>query len=204
MRFLASLLVPLLVVTLAYVGVVTGRKHRDYTSQAASKLVFKPLQCDAGCGAWTGGGGSPLPKEPSESQCALALQRIVKQPQNCGQKYLSGAARSVYLPIYNWFDLDVSAVALQYANDNGVGVEVYDAFGNEIAAVNTIGKVQSPSPVPETYNVGSGRTWALNYPTYYTVASLGLAFLAQNIYSVDGQVLLIVISKELTLLPQVC
>ena len=196
MQFLSSILVTLLV---ALSG-ISARKERDYTALAAAKLMSKPLQCASGCEV---GGGSPLPRKPSESQCSLALQRIVKQPQNCGQKYLSGAARNVYLPVYNWFGNDVVQVAQQYALDNGVGVEVYDAFGSEVASISTTGTVLTPS-TEKTFNIATERTWALNYPTYYTSSSTGLGYLAQNVYSFDGKILLVVISKELVLLPQVC
>lgn len=197
-----QLLTAILVSMLLAIGGASAHKQRDYNAIAASKLVSVPLQCATVCEKDCG--WSPLPRDPSESQCSLALQRIVKQPQSCGMKYLSGPARNVYLPIYDWFGANINLVALQFASDNGVGVEIYDAFGNELVLISPTGVALTPSATKEVPSFDVVRTWALNYPTYMISTVEGLGMLAQKVFSVDGQVLVIIISKELNLLPAVC
>lgn len=155
------------------------------------------------------GGYSPLPPKASYSQCALALERIVKQPQSCAMKYLSAPARNVYSPIYNWFttgdEVTIEQVAQQFAFDNGVGVEVYDAFGNEIAQVDENGNIL---PVDPNVTVGFelARTWALNYATFVREeeSEEAAASIAQNVWNVRGELLTVVISKPVNVLPVVC
>lgn len=148
-------------------------------------------------------GYSPLPARASESQCGLALQRIVMQPQSCAQKYMSGAARNIYLPIYQWFvNETLVSTALQFAGDNGVGVEVFDAFGNVLVQITTSGAVGSTETDPFGFDLS--RTWALNYPTFLRQEAEGIASITQNIWNVDGQLLTIEIAKDINSLPVIC
>lgn len=153
------------------------------------------------------GGWSPLPPKASFSQCSLALERIVKQPQSCAMKYMSGPARNVYSPVYNWFadseEIDVVSVAQEFALQNGVAVEVYDAFGNEIANVDDAGNIL-PNDSTKFVGFELARTWALNYATFVRDEDKGVASIAQNVLSVRGQMLTVVISKSTALLPIVC
>ena len=194
MQFISTLL-PLL----PFLAVVTST--RDYDRRAMKSLVAGQSLLER---AIEIGGYCPLPPKASFSQCSLALERVVKQPTSCAMQYMSGAARSVYLPIYNWFtDGSVDAVAQQFSYDNGVGVEVYDAFGNQIAQIDAAGNILAPNPIP-MLGLELARTWPLNYPTFARNEDTGLALLAQNVWSVRGELLTIVISKNINVLPIVC
>lgn len=195
----------LLLLSLVGIFVSADRKYDEIARRkltSASSLLTQKLANE--------GGWSPLPPKASNSQCSLALDRIVKQPQNCGQKYMSAAARSVYDPIYNWFDFEagvladnVIEVAIQFAKNNGVGVAVYDAFDKLLANVDESGNIIIGMPAPNlTFNLA--RTWPLNYPTFVRNEIEGIASITQNIWSVQGQLLTVVISKSTGLLPVVC
>lgn len=193
MQIISALFISLLA-TVAQAG-------RDYEARAMSKLVVNQF-CDNDCGGW-----SPLPPKASASQCGLALERIVRQPQTCAQKYMSGPARNVYLPIYNWFLPSADAVALaqvaaQFVSNNAVGIEIYDAFGRELVRINPDGTVLDVEV--ETTSFELARTWPLNYPTFLREEKKGKASITQNVWSADGQILTIVIFKEISLLPVVC
>ncbi len=168
---------------------------------AGQSLLEQAVENDAGY--------SPLPPKASFSQCSLALERIVKQPQSCAMKYLSGPARNVYSPVYNWFTNDpnvtIVQVAQQFALDNGVAVAVYDAYANQIANVDENGNILVVDP-----NVMVGfelaRTWALNYGTFVRdeESEDAVASIAQNVWNVRGELLTVVISKPVNVLPVVC
>lgn len=200
MHFLSSVIISLLA---ASSSVSAGR---NYERKAAKNLVVGQLAAEAAECGWY-----PLPEKASLSQCTLALERVVKQPQSCPQKYMSGAARAVYLPVYNWFTPETGStldnlqqVAIQFSRENGVGVKIYDAFGNEIVHVGTDGTLV-PLPVSTTnlpFEVS--RTWALNYPTFLRDEPNQLAYIAQNVFNVEGKLLTIAIYKELAVLPVVC
>lgn len=180
--------------------------ERDYEERAMRKLVSARSLWKK---QFEGEGYSPLPPSPSYSQCLLALDRIVKQPQSCAQKYMSGAARSIYDPIYNWFgfetgilNLNIIQVAIQFSLNNGVSVEVYDAFNKQLANINESGiEIDLEN---EGLEFDKARTWPLNYPTFVRKEEEGYASITQNIWSVQGQLLTIVIAKRLELLPVVC
>lgn len=200
MHFLSTLLISVLA---ASTSVSAGR---DYERKAAKNLLVGQWENEELENGWC-----PLPPKASGSQCLLALERVVKQPQTCPQKYMSGAARAVYLPIYNWFinengtgNDQLGEVAVQFSRDNGVGVEIYDAFGNEIVNVGTDGVMQSLPLTTEPLSFELARTWALNYPTFLRDEPNQIASITQNVYSVEGELLTIVIYKELSLLPIVC
>lgn len=181
---------------------MSAQAGRDYESRAMAKLVVNQVEGD--CDGW-----SPLPPKASQSQCGLALERIVKQPQTCAQKYMSAPARNVYLPIYNWFGIGpytgtLEQVAAQYSYDNGVGIEIYDAFGRELVYVNTAGTAVPVASTIEPLSVELARTWPLNYPTFLRNEVSGFASITQNVWSADAQLLTIVIFKEVALLPVVC
>ena len=195
----------LLLLSTALTGTIVSAE-RDYEQRAMKKLVSAQslLQKKFECEGW-----SPLPHKPSYSQCLLALERIVKQPQSCAQKYMSGAARTVYDPIYNWFNFgsgidkgNVIAVAIQFAMNNAVAVQVYDAFNREIANIDASGN-QLPLE-DDGLGFDMTRTWALNYPTFVRNEEQAFASITQNVWSVQGQFLTVTISKPISLLPIVC
>lgn len=191
MQFLSSLLISVFAATTC---VSAGR---NYERKAAKHLLQQ--QCfNEGCDGW-----SPLPPKASYSQCSLALERIVKQPQSCAQKYMSNAARAVYSPVYLWFSDSVDGFAQQFARENGVGIIVYDAFGINLVTCDSSGNFEAPTDL-NTVPVMIARTWALNYPTFARYEEDGVAFLVQNVYNFDGQMLTIALFKELTELPVVC
>lgn len=200
MHFLSTLIISLLS---ASSSVSAGR---DYDRKAAKSLITK--QCEiGGCD----NGWSPLPSKASMSQCSLALERIVKQPQSCPQKYMSSAARAVYSPIYNWAinedapgNLKLEQVAIQFSRDNSVGVKIYDAFGNIVAHVGTDSLPKNPVGSPDNLPFQLSRTWALNYPTFLRDEANETASISQNVYEEDGYLWTIEIYKELSLLPVVC
>lgn len=180
---------------------------RDYDRRAKKSLVAAHSLLEE---AVEIGGYCPLPPRPSGSQCSLALERIVKQPQSCAMKYLSKAARNVYSPVYNWFYLqdteagdNIVLTAQQLSVNNGVGVEVYDAFGNEVANIDQSGNIMTPD-VDKEMGIELARTWPLNYPTFVRENEEGVASIAQNVWSIRGQLLTVVIYKDLNLLPVVC
>ena len=196
-----------LLLSASLIGVFVSAE-RDYEERARRKLTAAQslLKQEWECDGW-----SPLPPKPSGSQCLLALDRIVKQPQSCAQKYLSGAARSVYDPIYNWFGYEtgvittnVVEVAIQLSMNNGVAVEVYDAMNYLIANIDSTGSVLPLPLAPTTLSFNIARTWPLNYPTFVRNEESGFASITQNVWSVQGQLLTVVISKAISLLPVVC
>jgi len=208
MQFLPAIL---LFSILSLTSAKTARNNsKDYKRRAAKHLMTGQL-CKAKVGAIDG--WSPLPSKASSSQCSLALQRIVKQPQSCAQSYLSGPARNVYLPIYKWFsdatDLTVVDVAVQFATDNSVAVTVYNCMGDMVANVTELGTVLALVPTTNlSYQLA--RTWALNFPSFVRFVidasspDDGTAFIAQNVWNFDSQLLTVVISKPLNVLPVVC
>lgn len=194
-----------LVLSTIFAGVSVSAE-RDYEARAMKKLVAAGslLKQQSECEGW-----SPLPPKASYSQCLLALERIVRQPQSCAQKYMSGAARTVYDPIYNWFafgsgvvDTNVVDVSVQFALNNGVSVEVYDAFNQQIANVDASGNVLTL--VQSGLGINVARSWALNYATFVRNETAGYASITQNVWSAQGQLLSVSISKPLVLLPIVC
>lgn len=199
MQFLTALLV----CSLTVLGVTSGEvSGRDYERRARKNLMAGE-RCKAKTAVLDG--WSPLPCKASSSQCSLALQRIVKQPQSCAQSYMAGVARNVYLPIYQWFSEAVSVVdtATQFALNTGVSVVVYDPFGNQEANIAADGTENSlVDPTNLSYQLA--RTWALNYPSFVRVEAVNTAFIAQNVWDSDGRLLTVVIGKALNLLPVVC
>lgn len=200
MHFLSALIISILSAS-SFVSA-----GRDYERKAAKNLVVKPCEIATCENGWY-----PLPAKASLSQCTLALERIVKQPQSCPQKYMSTAARAVYSPIYNWFitetlpgNLNLIQVAIQFTRDNTVGVKIYDAFGKLIVHVGTDGAVIVLPGTPTNLPFLLGRTWALNYPTFLRDDFNDIASISQNVYSNGGKILTIEIYKELALLPVVC
>lgn len=200
MHFLPALLISILS---ASSSVSAGR---DYERKAAKNLVVKSCEVAACDNGW-----SPLPPKASLSQCSLALERVVKQPQSCPQQYMSSAARAVYLPIYNWFipetditNTNLESVAIQFSKDNSVGVRIYDAFGKVIVDIGTDSVPNTLPGNPTNVPFQLGRTWALNYPTFLRDEPNDVASISQNVYSIKAQLLTIEVYKELNLLPVVC
>lgn len=191
MQFFSSLLISIFAATTC---VSAGRK---YEREAAKHLLQQ--QCFRGeCDGW-----SPLPPKASYSQCSLALERIVKQPQSCAQKYMSNAARAVYSPVYLWFGDNIDYFAQQFARENGVGIMIYDAFGINLVSYDSAGNPEATTNL-ENVPFMIARTWGLNYPTFARYEEDGVAFLVQNVYNFDGQMLTVALKKQLTELPVVC
>lgn len=200
MQFFSILIISALTVAIS--------AKKDYERTAMKKLMVRTDGLEVlknggekACG-WSG-----LPLKASSSQCGLALERIVRQPQSCAQMYMSDAARNIYLPIYLWFsttdgDSNVQAVAQQFSLDNGVGVEVYNVMGVEVALIETNGTIGTPVSTGLSFEVS--RTWALNYPTFLRSEKINEAAIAQNIWNEKGEMFTVVIYKQLNLLPVIC
>ena len=88
--------------------------------------------------------------------------------------------------------------------NNGVAVEVYDAMNYLIANIDSTGSVLPLPLAPTTLSFNIARTWPLNYPTFVRNEESGFASITQNVWSVQGQLLTVVISKAISLLPVVC
>ena len=199
MNIISSLFSAILATTL------TVSADRNYKSSASRNLLSTHLDRYnfADCSGY-----SFVPSKSSVSQCSLALELIAKQPQSCAQKFLSGSARNIYLPTYNWFvgSLDqLQQYAIQFSLDNVVGVEIYDAFGVQIVKVSTSGillPLDTPNPASVSFELV--RSWSLNYPTFLREESDNEGSITQNIWSVSGELLTIKVMKELNLLPAIC
>lgn len=149
-----------------------------------------------------------LPSKASPAQCNLALQRISQQPRSCAEQYMARTARNVYLPVYDWFNPNLlTQTAQQFSLDNGVAVEVTDAFGQVLVETTAAGAVVAATyPVAATnVQFDQGRSQALNFPTFVRDESQeGNGAIQQIIFNDDAQMLLVQIVVPLAQLPVVC
>lgn len=159
----------------------------------------KPKQADAGY--------QILPEKASPAQCNLALQRITQQPRSCAEQYMARTARNVYLPIYDWFQQPVASAG-QFGADTGVSVTVVDSFNNPIAVglPNGSGSAVTKSDLPifNSLPFMQARSWALNYPTFIRDEAVEQASIDQVVYSDDGQLVTVIITMPVSVLPVVC
>lgn len=210
MKFTAALGALLLASSSSLISAAsTGRSKadvNDLTSQFFNDAHYEKIARQKNKHQHQDAGYQILPPKASPAQCNLALQRITQQPRTCAEQYLAQTARNVYLPIYRWF-LDPVASALQFSSENGVSVEVSDAFNDILVETTAAGAVVPDKVFPvaaNKLNFDRARTFALNYATFERDEASGLGKLQQIIYNDDGQLLMIQISVPLTNLPVIC
>ena len=152
----------------------------------------------------------PLPLKPVAPNAPGPWSYCEAAPKLQGQKYMAAAAVPSTIPFtIGSISKPVSPLMLSSklpCNSPRTMVSVlpvYDAFDKLLANVDESGNIIIGTPRPNlTFNLA--RTWPLNYPTFVRNEIEGIASITQNIWSVQGQLLTVVISKSTNLLPVVC
>ncbi len=179
----------------------------DLTAEFFSDRHYEKIARQKNKFATNDAGYQILPPKASPAQCNLALQRISQQPRSCAEQYMARTARNVYLPIYLWFESDqLTQTAAQFSLDNGVAVEVSDAFGNILVETTSTGTIVNATfPIaPNNVEFDEARTYALNYPTFLRDENEEVGKIQQIVFNDDAEMLLVEIMVPLNQLPVVC